>query len=187
MNDQRTALASYVDKRVSVEGVFERIAEVHEGKKRVALVQDTVVSVDGEEIDLGHVWVQHADNFLTIEQFERVTFLARVGERKRLNGNGDTEKVYNLMFPTEIRSKSGPVLRIPRPPTKPPASELIQDVGQITESQKPKSLPPVPSNQASCDDPVRLLLDVSALAVRVGGWAKLEALITALKATDHRI
>lgn len=183
MNDQRTSLAPLVDKRVSVEGVFERLAEARGGKFKVALVQDAVVSVPDEEIDLGHVWVQHADNFVTIEQFERVTFLARVGERKRANSNGDTEKVYNLICPTQIRPKSLPALRIPRIPTTATKPQEI-----------PQGEPPVPTpallvpdqKGAFGGDPVQLLLDVSALAGRVGGWAKLEALIHALKETDRR-
>jgi hypothetical protein len=185
MNDQRSSLASCVDKRVSVEGVFERLAEARGGKFRVALVQDAVVSVTEEQIDLGHVWVQHADNFVTIEQFERVTFLARVGERKRANTNGDTEKVYNLMFPTQIRSKNPPALRIPRIPTKASELELLQESVQVEPPEpKPGLLVPEPKDGFG-GDPVQILLDVSALAVRVGGWARLEALINALKATDR--
>lgn len=186
MNDQRTCLAAYVDKRVSVEGVFERLAEARGGRFKVALVQDAVVSVTDVEIDLGHVWVQHADNFVTIEQFERVTFLARVGERKRLDGNGDTEKVYNLMFPTQIRSKVCPALRIPGFPTRLAEPELLQ-VAVQSEPPEPKSASSMPDQKDGFGgDPVQLLLDVSALAVRAGGWAKLETLINALKATDRR-
>jgi hypothetical protein len=144
----------------------------------VALVQDAVVTVNGEQIDLGHVWVQNAENFINIEPFERVTFLARVGVRKRFNDQGERENVFNLMFPTEIRPKVSPALRIPNVIPRQPEPETNQ-VAQIICDPESARATPEPANRSS--DPVQLLLDVSALAERAGGWKNLEAIVSMLK------
>lgn len=178
MDDRRIPLASHVDKRVAVEGVFERLTETRGRKVSVALVQDVIVTVNGEQIDLGHVWVQNAENFINIEPFERVTFLARVGIRKRVSGNGDVEKIYNLMYPTEIRSKAPLALRIPNVVPRQPEPET-NHVAQIICDPEPA--PPTPEPATRTSDPVQLLLDVSALAERAGGWKNLEAIVKLLQ------
>lgn len=176
------SLAPYVDKRVSAKGVFERLTETRGSKVKVALLQDTVVIVNGEEIDLGHLWVQHADNFVNMKSFERVTFLARVGVRKRINGYGGTELIYNLMYPTNIKPKGvPPALRLPQSVPEP----FAQSEPLPQPFPEPDSEPVAEREQYGGCDTVQLLMDVSALAGRAGGWKKLEALVTLLGANHE--
>lgn len=183
-DDQRLGLAPYVDRRVEVEGVFERLTTTRFGNVTVALVQDAVVKVGNTEIDLGHLWVQHAESFVNTKQFERVAFLARVGGRKRLNGNGDTEVAYNLAYPTAITPKSPPALRIPSVPVLEPMRRELPPIPQVEEvDPKPTQPATLPDPELACRsaDPVQLLLDLRTLAERAGGWKNLEALVRLLQ------
>ena len=76
-NDRRReVLADYLDQRVVLTGVFDRLATNKNPNKpfKVALLQDAEVELSGGRHDLGHVWLQHAETLSELQQGDRIQF-----------------------------------------------------------------------------------------------------------------
>src|SRR5438270_4867297 len=98
LENRRGVLADYLDKRVVITGVFEKITVNKNPSKpfKVALMQDVEVELSRGKHDLGHVWVQHAETFAGLTYGDRVQCSCRVGQYRRSlaapGDNGGAEK-----------------------------------------------------------------------------------------------
>ncbi len=168
MSEQRNQLAPYFDKRVQVEGVFERMA--HPKTVQAALVHDVVAKVDGRQIHLGHMWIQAAELLRNCDKSQRVSFLACVGKRIQRDGRGKTQ-VYNLISPTDVKVASPPALRsLPSPKIKVMRTTMLPPSSKLP--------PPAP---ICLPDSEKLREEAKTLARKCGGWDRLEALIASVK------
>lgn len=175
MDDKRDALADYLDDRITVTGMLDKFDLQIVGIKqwKTALLQDVYAEVEGKQIDLGHVWVQHAETLKShgLAYGDRIKCNCRVTKyQKRLRTpNEDGLMVvtkYNLTWPNEVEVIS----RAPRPAVAPvaaPPAEAPRD--EPAEAPGPES------------NPVGLILDVKRLADRAGGWEALRQLIDVLR------
>jgi hypothetical protein len=164
---RREVLADYLDKRVVITGVFEKITVNKNPNKpfKVALLQDVEVELSKGKHDLGHVWVQHAETFAGLTYGDRVQCSCRVGQYRRslatAGENGSAEKIdYSLSWPNDLKVLNHrPVAysAIHEAPAGAPAAPAAQPV------------PPPPEDPVKTTDPVQFILQVKELALKVGG------------------
>jgi hypothetical protein len=174
MADKRAALADYLEERVSVTGMFEKYSlQFFENRQwRVALLQDVYVEIDGKQIDLGHMWLQHAEPLRQhdLRYGDRIRCSCRVTSyRKRLRvPNKDGLMVvqnYSLSWPTEVEI----LCRSMRPADSSPAHS-VQPAGSIE-----------PESAIS----VGHIFETRQLAAKLGGWKALRQLIDALECSPR--
>jgi hypothetical protein len=170
MDDKRAILADHVEDRVTVTGMFDKFSLYVSGLRqwRTALLQDVFVLIEGKDIDLGHMWVQHADPLKKPDLVygDRVRCNCRVtAYKKRLRvPNKDGLMViesYSLAWPTDIEI----INRALRPddPVVPPAA-----------AQPTTDRPPATSQMS-------LLRELKDFATRAGGWDDLQQMIDLLR------
>jgi hypothetical protein len=165
-DNRREILAEYLDQRVILTGVFERLATNKNPHKpfKVALLQDVEVELSKAKHDLGHIWVQHAETLSEFQHGDRIRCSCRVGKYQRTltvpDGEGFTIKTdYSLAYPNDAKLLSRAVaLRVAQDPngTPPPAAP-----------------PPVEEEPPRAADPLQLILEVKELAQQVGGLERI--------------
>lgn len=175
--NQRAALAPFLERVVQAAGYFEKVNWINRGSGRIctALVQDVKVTIDGYNIDLGHVWVQHADEIdaLGARHGEKIICDARIGRYKKLN---DVTKVpetdYNLSYPRNVKFAAKAFLPVPAPPAV--SKPLVQVV-------KPQVVVAEARTAAPAVDMFATLSELKRIREAVGGWDKLHELVVLLK------
>jgi hypothetical protein len=174
---RREVLATYLDQRVVITGVFERLTINKNPHKpfKVALLQDVEVELSRAKHDLGHVWIQHAENLDGFKNGDRIRCSCRVGKYHRTvanpDGNGVTTRTdYSLSYPNEVRLLGKPVaLRIATDENGSPAGP-----GPATAAAAAEAPVVVPEEEpVKTTDPVQLILTVKELAQKVGGWERI--------------
>jgi hypothetical protein len=166
-DNRREILAEYLDQRIILTGVFDRLATNKNPHKpfKVALLQDVEVELSKAKHDLGHVWVQHAETLAEFQHGDRIRCSCRVGKYQRTltvpDGDGFTVKTdYSLAYPSEAKLLSRAVAfrAAPEQNGAPPAA----------------AAPPPPQEEtARAADPLQLILEVKQLAEQVGGCERL--------------
>jgi hypothetical protein len=160
---RREVLADYLDKRVLITGVFEKITVNKNPNKpfKVALLQDVEVELSKGKHDLGHMWVQHAETFASLNYGDRVQCSCRVGQYRRslaVSGeNGGAEKIdYSLTWPSDIKVLNH----------RPVAFSAVHE-----EAAGPPAAaaPPPREGPVKTTDPVQLILHIKELGDKVGG------------------
>lgn len=169
MDDKRAALADYLDERVDITGMFDRFSLQVTGIKqwRTALLQDVYAEVEGKQIDLGHVWVQHADPLKQhdLAYGDRIKCNCRVTAYKKHlrvpneDGLMVVEK-YSLSWPTEV--------------------EVISQASRPSEPSATSTLAASEPQQEELPSPISLLVELKQLAAKAGGWSNLRQLIDLL-------
>ena len=89
-------LERLIDKRVRVNGVFDKMHRLPTKNYQVALLQDvTVQTEDGQTIDIGHTWLQDADTLVgfDLEENDRFTCSCRVPPMKRMVRHGTASAI----------------------------------------------------------------------------------------------
>jgi hypothetical protein len=170
-------LAKFVDKRITIAGAFEKLALVFRSERNIhtALFQDAVAYVEDKEYDLGHVWVQRAEEFRPhkLVPGDRIRFECRVQEyRKRLdvpNERGFTWEIkHSLIYPRKIeviyRNEPEGALQVTLPEQ---------------HSRRPESPQRLEPNQLSVN-PVELVREVRRIAALAGGVEPLRQLLEIL-------
>jgi hypothetical protein len=167
LENRRGVLADYLDKRVVITGVFEKITVNKNPSKpfKVALMQDVEVELSKGKFDLGHVWVQHAETFAGLNYGDRVQCSCRVGQYRRslatAGENGAVEKIdYSLTWPSDIKVLNH------RPIAYSAVHEEAPSAPAVGHTP-----PPSPRQEAAVQttDPVQLILQIKELAGKVGG------------------
>ena len=184
MIDRHQLLAEYQDERITITGVFERFSFITKQYRdiKTALLQDVYAHIDGKDLDLGHVWLQHAD---PLKEFD-LTFGDRIqcncrvmAYKKRLmtpNKQGLMfENRLSLCWPTEAKVIS----RLQLPEVQP---ILIPNVvtAQIT-SPKPMPMEPTAKDAMESFNPAKMIMEVRRLAKLAGGIDSLQQLVEALR------
>jgi hypothetical protein len=204
-DSRRAILADYLDQRVHISGVFERMTTNKNPHKpfKIALLQDTEVELSKAKHDLGHIWIQHAETLSEFQQGDRLRCSCRVGKYQKSlatpDANGFTVKMdYSLSYPSEAHLLSRPVAVRTTPerngvaPVVPTPSE--EEVHKPTDPvQLILEVKEVVAKVGGCEQIVALkdvigklggwsrVLEVQTLADEVGGWDRLEQLLSLLK------
>lgn len=172
MNHKHELLADYLDERITITGMFEKYSLFLKGHVQypLAFLQDVYAEVEGKQLDLGHVWVQHAGPLkgFNLRHGDRIKCECRVSKyTKRLksrNEEGRLEVVlFNLAWPTNIEIVA-----------RAKASEPVPPLSVAAPSN------PVGSSQAGATTP-GFVLDLKRLAEQAGGWDALMDWIGALR------
>ncbi len=172
-------LAGLIDKRVQVNGVFDKMHKHPTKNYRVALLQDVTVKTDeGQTIDIGHTWLQDADTLIgfDLEENDRFTCSCRVSTYEK---DGDTK--YGFRFPTEVSKKQPPAFRIPRPNPRPEVhvpEVMVPEPVQPSAPVQP-SVPLLPQPELSVAETIH---EVRSLAQKVGGMGRLKEIVLELEA-----
>jgi len=171
MNDRNEILEKCLDQRIAITGVFERFSFIttpHLREIKTALLQDVCAHIDGEDYDIGHVWLQNADSLKAIDLGfgDRIQCNCRVKTfKKRLrvpNRHGlMLENKLSLCFPTEVR--------------------IISRLECIDVQEELASIPPKPEVSFKQVDPAAIVVEVQRLANEMGGLEPLQRLIDALR------
>jgi hypothetical protein len=170
MTDKRAALADYVDELVIVTGMFDKFSlHVNAIKQwRIALLQDVYVEVDGKQIDLGHMWVQHAEPLKQhgLGYGDRIRCTCRVTTyKKRLRGRNEDGLLvlqqYSLSWPTEV--------------------EIICRASKPAEPSPAPSFQAADSTNTESGNLVGLIPETRQVAAKAGGWKALRQLIDVLE------
>jgi hypothetical protein len=171
---RREVLATYLDQRVVISGVFERLTVNKNPHKpfKVALLQDVEVELSKAKYDLGHVWIQHAENLEGFKNGDRIRCSCRVGKYHRAvpnaDGNGVTNRTdYSLSYPNEVRLLGKPVALRTAPEPNGTSS------GPAPAPAAPPPAPAPEEESVKTADPVQLILTVKELAQKVGGWERI--------------
>jgi len=189
-DNRREVLEDYLDRRVAVNGVFDRFSNVYMPIKtiRTVLLQDCEVEAEGKTFDLGHVYVQHAEVFRNHDLLwgDRVRCVCRVTKyRTRLRVPNEQGLMvidkFALAWPSDVEI----VYRVPREPQT--TSQMAQ-TDEVIESAAVQVAP-------AAADPIGLLLEVKELAREAGGWEPLlslakpetQALVARLTALSGRV
>lgn len=156
MNDRRQSLTPYLDQRIEITGMFEKYNFiVHNMRQfRTALLQDVYAHVDGMNLDIGHIWLQHAD---PLKPFN-LTF----GDRIRCDCRV-TEYTKRLQVP----NKDGALTVTSVSLSWPNNVEVIGRLQRNVDDHEPGA--------------VTLIGEVRGLADKVGGWGQLSKLIDVLR------
>ena len=181
LDKRREVLADYLDKRVVITGVFEKITINKNPSKpfKVALLQDVEVELSKGKHDLGHMWIQHAETFASLNYGDRVQCSCRVGQYRRsvatAGENGAAEKIdYSLTWPNDIKVLNH----------RPVAYSAIQEAPAGSPVAPPAHpVPPPPEDPVKTTDPVQVILQIKELAVKVSGVER----IMELKAVMDKI
>jgi hypothetical protein len=175
MDDKRDALADYLDRRITITGTFEKFDLQTSGVKqrKTALLQGAYAEVEGKQIDLGRVWVQHAEmpKGHGLAYGDRIKCNCRVTKyRKRLSTPNEDGLMlvtkYSLSWPNEVEV----IGRAPRPAAAPAAA---QPAGPSRDEPA--------GGRGPASDPVGLILDVKRLADQAGGLEALRRLLDVLR------
>ncbi len=119
-HEKRRQLEPYLDQRVNLSAMFEKFNNLYRPTHtiRCVLVQDGVVEVEGKELDIGHLWIQHAHALEALELVagDRIKCNCRVGTYQKRHKTVTKEGVmvtteYNLHSPTDCEA----TYRVPRP------------------------------------------------------------------------
>jgi hypothetical protein len=172
MNEnRREVLEDYLDRRVAVNGVFDKFSNVYKSIRtiRTALLQDSEFEAEGKNFDIGHVYVQNAEVFRSHDllQGDRVRCVCRVVTYKKYlrvpNDDGlMVVQKFTLAWPSDVEI----LYRVPREPQPALTPALVE-----------KKVETAPASQiGGAADPVGLLLEVKELAKEAGGWEPLLAL-----------
>jgi hypothetical protein len=182
MRNNDSALADYVDQRIVITGIFDKFGYNSVGIRewKVALLQDVYAEGEGKQIDIGHAWVQHAEELkkLDLGPGDRVKCNCRVKPyQKRLRvPNKDglmIETRYSLCFPTDVEVLGRAAIPCrANPVVLPPLPEVAPEPALLPA---PQPVPPRSRNPAS------LVLTIKGLAAEAGGWDNLLELVTALR------
>ena len=179
---RREVLADYLDKRVVITGVFEKITVNKNPNKpfKVALLQDVEVELSKGKHDLGHVWGQHAETVAGLTYGDRVQCSCRVGQYRRslatAGENGSAEKIdYSLSWPSDLKVLNH----------RPVAYSAVQEAPASASTPTAAHPVPPPPEEApvKSTDPVQFILQIKELALSVGGVDR----ITELKALMDKI
>ncbi len=166
---RRQVLADYLDKRVVITGVFEKITVNKNPSKpfKVALLQDVEVELSKGKHDLGHMWIQHAETFAGLNYGDRVQCSCRVGQYRRslatAGENGSADKMdYSLTWPNDIKVLNH----------RPVAYSAVQEApasAPAPTAAPPAAPQPPEEGPVKTTDPVQFILQVKELALKVGG------------------
>jgi hypothetical protein len=181
VDKRREVLAEYLDKRVLITGVFEKITVNKNPNKpfKVALLQDVEVELSKGKHDLGHMWIQHAETFASLNYGDRVQCSCRVGQYRRsvatAGENGAAEKIdYSLTWPNDIKVLNH----------RPVAYSAVQEAPLSSVAPPPAHpVPPPPEDPVKTTDPVQFILQIKELALKVSGVER----IMELKAVMDKI
>lgn len=186
-DNRREQLEPYLDKRIRITGVFWRLDKriINLNRiKTVADVQDVLAEHQGQEIDVGHAWVQHADCFgtLQLKPGDRIACTCRVHRYQQLVDRRTVTK-YGLSYPDNVTVLNRiPALAIPsavdvarvnRPP--------VVDAPCATTPLVSET-PGVPPTKPDPDpDPLDLLVRLKELRKLAGSWGRVEQMIAVLR------
>lgn len=182
MIDRYDILAEHQDERVKITGVFERFGFItqHYREIKTALLQDVYAHIDGKDLDIGHAWLQNADQLksLGLNFGDRIQCNCRVKTyKKRLlvpNRQGlMVENKLSLCWPTEVELIS----RLQPPP-------LQNDLSPVKPTEQIILPPPqLPSQEAKEQmTPAKVIAEVRRVAKLSGGWDALQELVQAIRA-----
>lgn len=169
MDNKRDVLADYRDERLTITGMYDKsdLQMTATRQWRVALLQDVYAEVEGKQIDLGHIWVQHAEPLRSLElkYGDRIKCNCRVtAYKKKLRvPNADGVMVveqFSLSFPTEIEVLGRGTSKVP------PEATVAVDEPEV--------------KAVGANSPVSLILELKQLADRAGGWNVLRQLVDVL-------
>lgn len=173
--------ATQEDERIKITGVFDKFSFIMQQFReiRTALLQDVYAHVDGKDLDIGHVWLQNADQLkaLNLAFGDRIRCNCRVKTyKKRLmvpNKQGlMVENKLSLAWPMEVEVIS----RLQSPQT-----EANEHPKVLVAPSKP-SVPPLPPTEvADSISPAKMIVEVRRLAKMAGGMESLQQLIEALR------
>jgi hypothetical protein len=165
-DNRREILAEYLDQRITLTGVFDRLATNKNPHKpfKVALLQDVEVELSKAKHDLGHIWVQHAETLGEFQHGDRIRCSCRVGKYHRTlpvpDGDGFTVKTdYSLAYPSEARLLSRAV--------------AFRAAPDQNGTPPPAAAPPPQEDPPRAADPLQLILEVKQLIEQVGGCERL--------------
>lgn len=167
MDPRRKVLADYLDQKVLITGMFERMTVNKNPTKpfKVALMQDVEVEIARARYDLGHVWIQHAEPFADLHHGDRIQCYCRVGHYKRnvatpdQNGSGPIID-YSLGWPVDIKLVGRPVA----------LATAHEPVNHAPPSAPPAAPPEEPAKKA---DPIQLILELKDMVQKVGGLERI--------------
>lgn len=170
-------LAQFVDQRITIVGAFDKLTQVFRSQRNIhtALLQDVFAYVEDKEFDVGHVWIQHAEELrpLRLHPGDRIRCECRVKEyRKHLdlpNEQGFTsETKYSLIYPRGIEV----INRVEAEPiTKPSLPEQTAQRLEVPQRSEPPQF---------CISPVELVREVRRVATLSGGVERLRELLDVL-------
>ncbi len=168
---RREVLADYLDKRVIITGVFEKITVNKNPNKpfKVALLQDVEVELSKGKHDLGHMWIQHAETFASLNYGDRVQCSCRVGQYRRsvatVGENGAAEKIdYSLTWPNDIKVLNH----------RPVAYSAVHEEAPAGNPSPAAPAPaPPPEAPTKAADPIQIILQIKELADKVGGMERI--------------
>lgn len=194
MDNKRDALADYRDERVTITGMFDKFSlQMNSTRQwRVALLQDVYAEVEGKQIDLGHVWVQHAEPLrsLDLNYGDRVKCNCRVTPYKKRLSVPNSEGMivvenFSLSYPTQIEVVCR-VLASDQPATAVPGTVVATTTVPATaDPVTVVTATDVPAEQfkkgsVETNVSVSVILDLRQLAGKAGGWQVLRQLIDVL-------
>ena len=164
-------MEKYLDRRIEITGFFERFSFVPQKQNRdikTALLQDVYAHVDGEDYDIGHVWLQNADPLRSFDlgYGDRIQCNCRVKSfKKRLtvpNKHGlMLENKLSLCLPTDVK--------------------IISRLECVEVQEELAAIPPQPELSFKQVDLAAIVEKVQRFANEMGGWEPLQRLIDALR------
>lgn len=167
MDPRRKVLADYLDQKVLIRGMFERMTVNKNPAKpfKVALLQDVEVELAKAKYDLGHIWIQHAEPFADLHHGDRIQCFCRVWQYKKNvaipNQNGASLGTdYSLGWPTDIKLIGRPIA-------------LATAHETANASPAPAPTPAPPAEPARAPDPVQFILQVKDMVQKVGGCERI--------------
>jgi hypothetical protein len=164
-------LEPYLDRVIGMTAVFQRtdvIAKyVQKGHRlvRTALVVNAVGECDGNTIDIGHVWVQEADEIYRAARAESLHSGDRFRSKVRVGQYWDRSEGrhrFNVGYPDQV--------------------EVIQRREIVVANESEEKCEPEEGLEPNAQGvTVKTILAIKGLAQQVGGWEALVELIQALR------
>jgi hypothetical protein len=168
-------LEDFIDRRVTLSGVLDKFGKAGPSRQYdTALIQDVIVDADGEQIDIGHTWLQvrSLDEFGDIELGDRFSCLVR--PTKYQDKAGDDR--IGFRFPTEFKLVNRPAaIRIPQPRAVIANGSAVEPEMNWSETDTAGTAagPPPEPEPVETLSPVEAIRRLRALAKSLGGMDKL--------------
>lgn len=167
--DGQTILSQFIDQRVVIQGVIDKKTDrfLNQREVRIVLLQDVFLLYEGKDIDLGHAWVQEANELDRYPNGQRIQCSCRVKQYKKYTdglNTGGSKYIwrYSLAYPTNIVACGG-----------------IDEMPQDDEGDFP-SENELESESTTTNGALALIKEVKQLAKQAGGLDQLKALIDIL-------
>jgi hypothetical protein len=157
--EQREVLADWLDQRVTITGVFERMSTNRNPSRPflVALVQDMEVELPTKaRHHLGHLWIQYAETMKGLSRGDRFRCTCIVKSYRK-----DEQLVYGLRYPCEVKPVNYPI--------------AFQAVEEEKLSHDVRVSPDRNSDHLGAD-PLAFIIKVRDFVQRVGGPESIQAL-----------